>query len=428
MKKIISSLVLYFFIISSYTLAQFEFEDNFEGNYIIGLPLACQNPIDWTTWSYLPCSNEDPYISSNFSLSGTRSVKISFTNDLIKLLGNYSTGRNHITFYVYIPNGKTGEISLYSKFNPDPNELAFECYFDDGGSARLMSIPGEPVLFNYTYNQWHSVWVVVDFDRDETQFYLDNNFIHIWEWSQNGTITNQLAAQNFYGRLASNEMYIDDYLLFEGNCLQCLPPSVVTNLTVQQIFNGEHMVQLNWQPSIFGSPRAYKIIRKIGYFSAVTNYETLAYVPFSELQYIDSNVVIDSTYTYGIIAMNMYGYSDTSNFATITVDPVTTLNEESWLTSYSLEQNYPNPFNPTTNIEFRIADFGFVSLKVFDVLGNEVAVLVNEEKSAGEHTIEFDAKGLTSGVYFYQLLGSALQSKDGKAGSFVQTRKMVLIR
>lgn len=114
----------------------------------------------------------------------------------------------------------------------------------------------------------------------------------------------------------------------------------------------------------------------------------------------------------------MYGYSDTSNFVTITVDPVTTLNEENHFTSYFLDQNYPNPFNPTTNIEFRIADFGFVSLKVYDILGNEIVTLVNEEKPAGEYEVEFSAAELPSGIYFYQL----------KAGDYVQTKKMVLLR
>jgi len=85
---------------------------------------------------------------------------------------------------------------------------------------------------------------------------------------------------------------------------------------------------------------------------------------------------------------------------------------------FSLFQNYPNPFNPSTNIEFRIADFGFVSLKVYDVLGNEIATLINEEKSAGTYEVEFSAEALTSGIYFYSLT----------AGSFTETKKMILLR
>ena len=87
-------------------------------------------------------------------------------------------------------------------------------------------------------------------------------------------------------------------------------------------------------------------------------------------------------------------------------------------TEFLLYQNYPNPFNPTTNIEFRIADFGFVSLKVYDVLGNEIATLVNEEKPVGSYEVEFDASSFPSGIYFYQL----------RAGEFIQSKKMSLIK
>lgn len=85
---------------------------------------------------------------------------------------------------------------------------------------------------------------------------------------------------------------------------------------------------------------------------------------------------------------------------------------------FSLGQNYPNPFNPSTNIEFRIANFGFVSLKVFDLLGREVATLVNEAKPAGTYDVTFNANNLSSGVYFYQL----------QASEFVQVRKMILAK
>ena len=86
--------------------------------------------------------------------------------------------------------------------------------------------------------------------------------------------------------------------------------------------------------------------------------------------------------------------------------------------TFKLEQNYPNPFNPTTKIGFRIANFGFISLRIFDLLGREVATLVNEEKPAGEYKVQFNASNLSSGVYFYQL----------KAEEFVETKKLVLMK
>jgi len=87
-------------------------------------------------------------------------------------------------------------------------------------------------------------------------------------------------------------------------------------------------------------------------------------------------------------------------------------------TEFKLLQNYPNPFNPNTTIRFTISDVRFTILKIYDVLGNEVATLVNEELPAGEYEIGFDGSELTNGIYFYQL----------KAGSFIQTKKMILIK
>ncbi|MDO8549647.1 MAG: YCF48-related protein [Ignavibacteria bacterium] len=87
-------------------------------------------------------------------------------------------------------------------------------------------------------------------------------------------------------------------------------------------------------------------------------------------------------------------------------------------TNFILKQNYPNPFNPTTNFEFRIADFGMVSLKVYDVLGNEIATIVNEELPAGIYKYQWNASGVSSGVFFYRL----------QVKGFVETKKLILIK
>ncbi|MCC6398228.1 MAG: T9SS type A sorting domain-containing protein, partial [Bacteroidetes bacterium] len=85
---------------------------------------------------------------------------------------------------------------------------------------------------------------------------------------------------------------------------------------------------------------------------------------------------------------------------------------------YTLLQNYPNPFNPSTTIEFSVPASGFVSLRVVDLLGREIATLVNEQKPAGTYRATFDATGLPSGTYFYSLT----------AGSFSGVKKMVLVK
>jgi len=119
---------------------------------------------------------------------------------------------------------------------------------------------------------------------------------------------------------------------------------------------------------------------------------------------------------------------DPGNWILKTLQSLTEVEDIYQPLSYSLEQNYPNPFNPKTVIGYQLPVSGNVSLKVFDILGNEVATLVNGQVDAGKHKVDFDASGLNSGVYFYKLLVSALQSKDGKAGEFVETRKMILLK
>jgi|WetSurMetagenome_2_1015567.scaffolds.fasta_scaffold26181_2 photosystem II stability/assembly factor-like uncharacterized protein len=85
---------------------------------------------------------------------------------------------------------------------------------------------------------------------------------------------------------------------------------------------------------------------------------------------------------------------------------------------YSLSQNFPNPFNPSTTISYQLPINNKVTLKIYDILGNEIATLVNDEKVADNYEVAFNAKHLSSGVYFYQL----------KAGEFISTKKMILIK
>lgn len=92
---------------------------------------------------------------------------------------------------------------------------------------------------------------------------------------------------------------------------------------------------------------------------------------------------------------------------------------------YSLRQNYPNPFNPVTNLEFGISELGFVSLKIYDVLGDEVTSLVNEKKNPGNYRVSFDGSNFTSGVYYYRL---TVLSDKSQGNDFEQTKRMILIK
>jgi hypothetical protein len=121
--------------------------------------------------------------------------------------------------------------------------------------------------------------------------------------------------------------------------------------------------------------------------------------------------------------LRIYSYDDCGNqsinFAEIDLSDVFVCNELIKIPeSFNLLQNYPNPFNPSTTIRFNLPRSGFVCLRIYNLLGKEIDTLVNEQREAGEYTVEWIPEDLTSGIYLYRL----------RAGEYVETRKMVLQR
>jgi photosystem II stability/assembly factor-like uncharacterized protein len=178
-----------------------------------------------------------------------------------------------------------------------------------------------------------------------------------------------------------------------------------------EVFESE--IKFNWSTATETNNSGFEILR----FAQNDNneWEDIGFVPghgtTTETQHYSftDNDLKPGKYQY---KLKQIDYDGTFEYSQIVEADIPFANE------FLLSQNYPNPFNPTTKIEFRIADFGFVNLKVYDILGREVAILVNEEKPAGEYEIEFNAANLPSGIYFYQL----------KAGQFSQTKKMILLK
>jgi len=177
------------------------------------------------------------------------------------------------------------------------------------------------------------------------------------------------------------------------------------------IVNAVGNVLLNWTTATEINNQIFEIERR----SEESQFITIGYVEGygtttepQEYSYID-NTVGTGIYYYRLKQIDFGGQYEYSDEIEIEVNgPLT----------FVLEQNYPNPFNPSTLIKYSVPENGFVKLSVYNLVGEEVIVLVNETVDAGFYEIEFDAAGLPSGIYFYRL----------QAGSFVETKKMILMK
>ncbi len=162
--------------------------------------------------------------------------------------------------------------------------------------------------------------------------------------------------------------------------------------------NQDGQVVLNWSTATEINNRMFEIQRK----DAANAYATIGFVNGSgtttetkEYSYVDKNVT-NGTYTYRLKQLDFDGKASYSKEVDVTVTGPRTFN---------LAQNYPNPFNPTTTITYSVPQSGKVKLSVYNLIGQEVAVLVNGVVSEGSHQVEFNAKSLPSGAYFYKLQG-----------------------
>lgn len=139
----------------------------------------------------------------------------------------------------------------------------------------------------------------------------------------------------------------------------------------------------------------------------------------TDTTFLSSDFANNSTIWWRVKAFNSSGWGDFSEVRSFSIEVPTSV--EKGLESpkdFSLLQNYPNPFNPSTVIKYSIPLASFVTLKIYDAIGNEISTLVNQIKGAGSYEVNFNAEQLSSGIYYYKL----------QAGSFIETRKMILLK
>jgi hypothetical protein len=172
------------------------------------------------------------------------------------------------------------------------------------------------------------------------------------------------------------------------------------------------IVTLNWETATETNNYGFNIERSddvsdwigIGFVEGHGNSNSTKYY-----SYTDTDISETGTYYYRLKQMDNDGTYDYSEIVLV---------EASVPNSFHLSQNYPNPFNPFTKITYSVPQLSFIMLKVYDVLGNEITTLVNEEKPAGSYEVEIDGRKLSSGIYYYKI----------QANNFIKTKKMLLLK
>ncbi|MCP5064343.1 MAG: T9SS type A sorting domain-containing protein [Ignavibacteriae bacterium] len=199
------------------------------------------------------------------------------------------------------------------------------------------------------------------------------------------------------------------------------PPAAPTNLQISES-QDEHPV-LNWTANTEPDLEEYNIYRKGGYpFIDWVVIETVNSTTYEDIE-LTTTYSHGEDYFYKITAVDVNNnesedYSNTVEVEARLEKQNIVENLELKPKEYALNSNYPNPFNPTTNISYQLPKSSNVTLKVYDMLGKEVAELVNENKSAGVYNVSFNASNLPSGLYFYKI----------QADEFTEVRKMLLMK
>ena len=239
-----------------------------------------------------------------------------------------------------------------------------------------------------------------------------NNFYYITVDvgpSPSGTIEVSLDGLNVLG---GTHDFDSDLLNPLSSGTQPLPVEL-TSFTAKVVHN---KVNLNWQTATEVNNFGFEIERSQSISKNEDNWTKIGFVEGNgtsnspkEYSFPDNSNLLPGKYSYRLKQIDnkgSYKYSKTVEISTAVPE------------RFVLEQNYPNPFNPATTIKYDLPSKSFVSLKIYDVLGTEVASLVNEEEGEGEHSVSFNANELSSGVYFYRLA----------AGNFNETKKMLLTK
>ncbi len=251
--------------------------------------------------------------------------------------------------------------------------------------------------------------------------YLDNELnglteddLALFKSTDNGSTWNKMGGEVETSENTITLSGINSFSLWTAGDKNSPLPVELTSFSAVIVKN---KIELNWKTSTEINNYGFEIEKytesqnwsKIGFVAGAGNSNTV--IDYSYIDNLEIDLIANQTLKYRLKQIDNNGNFEYSDIVEVNLNSVVP-------TEYNLSQNYPNPFNPTTTIKYSIPTEGMVSLKVYDVLGKEVANLVDENKNAGTYEVIFNAENLSSGTYIYKLT----------SGNFTETKKLLLLK
>jgi hypothetical protein len=292
-------------------------------------------------------------------------------------------------------------------------------------STATLANPIDATLYQTVWVEFDNDWQAIDADDFailEVSTDGGTTWQEVFTWGETDIrnthevwdLTSMVAQSNFTMRFVSIQPGWDWWWAVDNVCVYGTDP-VPVELASFTASASAGVVELNWITATETNNQGFEVQRSNG-----SDYETIAFVDGNgtttatqAYSYTDRSVEV-GVYTYRLKQVDFDGTFEYSSVIEVDVPAPA---------EFGLEQNYPNPFNPSTKISFQLKVDAQVSLKVFDVLGQEVATIVNSNLVAGAHSVNFDASALNSGVYLYRI-----EATGNDGSNFIDVKKMILTK
>jgi murein tripeptide amidase MpaA len=372
----------------------------------------------WDTWSRLhPDNTWWMLISHLYADTAQTNSPSGYMSDFNDGITNgyawYRVAGGRQDFFTYFHHGREVTIEISNTKLVSASLLPAYWYYNKESFLDYMEntyygIRG--IVTDTSGNPVKSKIEIASHDFDNSEVYSDSITGAYYRMIASGTYALTFSADNYLPQTISNVQAIN----FQSTVLnvELIPNPTPVELISFSASSNENLILLNWSTATESNNKGFEVLRSEGGNSEWKN-----------IGFVDGNGTTTKTHLYSFNDEGVQPGKYLYRLKQIDFDGSFTYSktveiENNKPAQFVLEQNYPNPFNPTTTIKYQIPLNSRVTIKVFDELGNEVSTLMNEDQTAGYHSINFSAQNLSSGIYYYEI----------KSGNFISVHKMLFLK